>query len=93
MNKINGTAKAVMKEGALSKANSSAEKKIEMMVNENYGKLVLTTNKSEKYERKRAFILPTVIWLYSIGIMMGNNMNNDTCMSTARFPGRYFNEM
>lgn len=48
MNKINGTAKAVMKEGALSKANSSAEKKIEMMVNENYGKLVLTTNKSEK---------------------------------------------
>ena len=48
MNEINGTAKAVMKEEILSKANSSAEKKIEMMVNENYGKLVLTTNKSEK---------------------------------------------
>ena len=48
MNEINGTAKAVMKEGTLCKANSSAEKKIEMMVNENYGKLVLTTNKSEK---------------------------------------------
>ena len=39
MTEINRTAKAVMKEEALSKANSSAEKKLEMMVNEKYGKL------------------------------------------------------
>ena len=48
MNEINGTAKAVMKEETLSKANSSAEKKIEMMVNENYGKLDLHKNEKEK---------------------------------------------
>ena len=39
MTEINVTAKPVMKEEALSKAKNSAEKKIEMRVNENYGKL------------------------------------------------------
>ena len=42
MTEINGTAQGFMKEEALFKANSSAEKNTEMMVNENNGKLVLT---------------------------------------------------
>ena len=44
MTEINVTAKPVMKEEALSKAKNSAEKKIEMRVNENYGKFAWTNN-------------------------------------------------
>ena len=78
----------------MSETNSSADKKLEMMVSENYGKLTSNMCTSfhslfiKRVEVRQFYFCQLVIWLYSIGIMIGHNVDEGTCMSTVRFPCR-----